>query len=169
MRVALLWRQLSETVTLYQHDGPRPGDEEAERLAARGITVVPGRVTGLHVLDGRLAGVRLDDDRIVPSEALMVAPVVRTDPRFPSQSGLTISDFEMAGTVLGSFVASDATGATVVAGVWVAGNVRNVFDWVIAAATGGTMAETAINADLVKVETERAVARRAPVVAALAI
>ncbi len=39
---ALLFRQLSADVTFFSHTMPPPSDEQAERLAARGISVVEG-------------------------------------------------------------------------------------------------------------------------------
>lgn len=48
--------------------------EQWERLAARGIAVVDGEVTGLDVVEDRLAGVWLAPGRQVPVEALVVAP-----------------------------------------------------------------------------------------------
>src|SRR5919202_3011318 len=56
---ALLFRQWSADVTLFLHTAPRPTDEEAEGLAARGIAVVEGEVATLEVVGDRLAGVRM--------------------------------------------------------------------------------------------------------------
>lgn len=56
---ALMWRQWSEDVTLFRHTGPEPTDEEYEQLAARGVAVVDGEVTGLEVTDEHFTGVRL--------------------------------------------------------------------------------------------------------------
>src|SRR6185436_3180816 len=57
---ALMFRQWSADVTLFLHTGPAPGETEREQLAARGIAVVEGEVTGLEVTGDRLTGVRLD-------------------------------------------------------------------------------------------------------------
>lgn len=160
---ALLWRQWSADVTLFLHDGPEPSDEEYEQLAARGVSVVDGEVTGLEVSDDRLTGVRLAGGRVVPREAVVVQP------RFTARSGvldglgLRTTPLEMAGHTLGTYIAADPTGATEVPGVWVAGNVASLMDQVIGAAAAGLKAGAAINADLVADDTRRAVeARRAP-------
>ncbi|WP_329080335.1 FAD-dependent oxidoreductase [Streptosporangium sp. NBC_01469] len=163
---ALLWRQWSEDVTLFLHTAPEGGDsgdfgdEEYERLAARDIAVVDGRVTALEVADDRLTGVRLADGRVISRQALVVTP------RFTARSGvltglgLETTDQEMGGHVIGSYVAADPSGATALPGVWVAGNVTALTEQVIGAAAAGGRAAAAINADLVAEETRRAVAAR---------
>lgn len=60
---ALLWRQWTDDVVLFRHEQADFGDEEYEQLAARGISVVDGTVTGLEVADDRLTGVRLAGGR----------------------------------------------------------------------------------------------------------
>ncbi len=161
---ALLWRQWSERVTFFLHDGPRPDDEQHEKLAARGVTVVEERVTGLEIGgengEGRLTGVRLDGGRVVACEALAVGTRLSVRADLLPGLGLETAELVMAGHVIGTHVPADATGATGVPGVWVAGNAVNVTDQVIAAAAGGVRAGAAINADLIEQETRRAVAAR---------
>ena len=160
---ALLWRQWSDDITLFLHTVPGLGDEEYEQLAARGIAVVDGEVTGLEVTDDRLTGVRLAGGRVVPRET------VGGRPRFTARSGvldglgLRPTGLEMGGQVIGSYIAADqTTGATEVPGVWVAGNVANLMEQVVGAANAGLRAGAVINADLVTEDTRRAVeARRA--------
>lgn len=160
---ALLWRQWSADVTLFLHNAPDPSDEEYEQLAARGIAVVDGEVTGLEVGDDRLTGVRLTGGRVVPREAVVVQP------RFTARSGvldglgLRTTPLEMGGHTLGTYIAADPTGATEVPGVWVAGNVASLMEQVIGSAAAGLKAGAAINGDLIAEDTRRAVeARRAP-------
>jgi thioredoxin reductase len=62
---ALLFRQWSADVTLFLHTAPRPTDEEAEQLAARGIAVVEGEVASLEIVEDRLAGVRMGGGEVV--------------------------------------------------------------------------------------------------------
>ncbi|WUL83229.1 NAD(P)/FAD-dependent oxidoreductase [Streptomyces sp. NBC_00342] len=160
---ALLWRQWSDDITLFLHQAPEPADEEYEQLAARGIAVVDGEVTGIEASGDRLTGVRLADGRVVPREAVVVQP------RFTARSGvldglgLHPTALEVGGHTVGTYIASDPAGATEVPGVWVAGNVTNLMEQVIGAAAAGLKAASAINADLVGADTRRAVeARRAP-------
>ncbi|MEW9550399.1 FAD-dependent oxidoreductase [Nonomuraea sp. NPDC050783] len=165
---ALLWRQWSDRVTFFLHDGPEPDAEQREKLAARGVTVVEGRVTGLEVTGDRLAGVRLDDGRVdggrvdggrvVACEALAVGTRLSARSDLLPGLGLETEELVMAGHVIGTHVPADPTGATRVPGVWVAGNAASVTDQVIAAAAGAVRAAAAINADLIEQESRRAVA-----------
>ncbi|MFF3442698.1 FAD-dependent oxidoreductase [Streptosporangium sp. NPDC002721] len=157
---ALLWRQWSEDVTLFTHTASEFGAEEYEQLAARDITVVNGRVTALESTDDGLTGVRLDDGRLVPRQALTVTPRFTARSGLLTGLGLETTDQEMGGYVIGSYVASDPTGATAVPGVWVAGNVTVLTEQLIGAAAAGVRAGAAINADLIAEETRRAVAAR---------
>jgi len=157
---AKLFRQLSDDVVVFQHTAPPLSDEEAEELAARGITVVEGEVAALEIAEDRLAGVRLRSGEVIPRQAVVVAPrlVARVD--FLRPFGLETSDMEMAGHVVASSIPADANGATAVPGIWAAGNITNPMGQVISAASAGMMAGAVINADLVAEETARAVAAR---------
>ncbi|GAA1172035.1 NAD(P)/FAD-dependent oxidoreductase [Streptomyces hebeiensis] len=157
---ALLWRQWSENVTLFLHTAPEPGDDDYERLAARGIAVVDGEVAALEREDGGggLTGVRLASGAVLDCQALVVAP------RFTARAGLLAGlglepvVQEVGGAVIGSYVAADATGRTAVPGVWVAGNLANVVEQVIGSAAAGARAAGAVNADLAEEDTRLAVA-----------
>ncbi|MFI1331534.1 NAD(P)/FAD-dependent oxidoreductase [Streptomyces sp. NPDC020845] len=154
---ALLFRQWSDRVTLFLHTGAELAEDEWERLAARGIAVVDGEVTGLEVVEDRLAGVRLASGRRVPVEALVVA--TRMVARGEVLAGLGLSAVEHPMGV-GTYVPSDASGLTEVAGVWAAGNVTDLLANVPVAQAAGFQAAAAINADLVAEDTDAAVARR---------
>ncbi|MDF3288081.1 NAD(P)/FAD-dependent oxidoreductase [Streptomyces silvisoli] len=157
MHQALLFRQWSSQVTYFLHTAEDPSEEEWERLAARGISVVDGEVTGLEVRDDQLAGVRLSSGRRVPAKALVVAPRFVARSEVLSGLGVTAVEHPMG---VGAYVESDATGRTAAAGVWVAGNVTDLMAGVPAAAGAGVQAAVAINADLVTADTDDAVARR---------
>ncbi|MBO4204827.1 bifunctional NAD(P)/FAD-dependent oxidoreductase/class I SAM-dependent methyltransferase [Micromonospora echinofusca] len=152
-----LWRQWSPHVQLLLHDTAAPDVTEAERLAARGITVVDGRVTGLEVAGDTLRGVRLASGEVVELDALVVTSRVTARAGFLAGLGLTPVDVEFGGHVVGSQIPADANGATAVPGVWAAGNVADVRAQVIVAAAAGTTAGAAINADLVEEDTRHAV------------
>ncbi|MFF2331067.1 MULTISPECIES: NAD(P)/FAD-dependent oxidoreductase [unclassified Streptomyces] len=157
---ALMWRQWSDDITLFVHTGPEPTDEEYEQLAARGIAVVDGEVTGLDVAEDRLTGVRLAGGRVVPREAVVVQPRFTARADVLAGLGLAAAELEMAGEVVGTYIAAGPTGATEVPGVWVAGNVADPKEQVIGAAGAGVRAAAAINADLIADDTRRAVAVR---------
>lgn len=155
---ALLFRQLSDDVILFQHTLPTPSEEQAEQLVARGITVMEGEVASLEVHEDRLTGVRLQNDEFVPRQAVVVAPRFVARAEVLSALGLETAQREISGHVLGSYVSADATGATTVPGVWVAGNVADPFGQVVAAANQGAQAGAHINADLISEDAARAVA-----------
>jgi thioredoxin reductase len=158
---ALLWRQWSADVTLFLHTGPEPGDEERAQLAARGIAVVTGEVAAVEADGDRLTGVRLASGRLVPRDALVVAPVFTARSGVLTSLGLAAADVAAPdGHVVGSAVPAGPTGATAVPGVWVAGNVTDLMAQVITAAAAGLQAGAAINADLLFEDVRRAVAAR---------
>ena len=151
---ALLFRQWSADVTLFLHAAPRPNDEEAEKLAARGIAVVEGEVASLEVVEDRLAGVRMGGGEVVVLRALAVMPRVAARTEMFKGLGLETIGHPSG---LGEHVEADATGLTAVPGVWVAGNVADLAAQVVGAADAGVRAGAAINADLIAEDTERAV------------
>ncbi|MCX5611154.1 NAD(P)/FAD-dependent oxidoreductase [Streptomyces sp. NBC_00047] len=152
-----LWRQWSARTTLLAHTW-RLTAEDRELLAARGVDVVEGEVTGLLVDEDRLTGVSLAGGGAARCGALVVAP------RFTARSGvltglgLPTAALERDGHVIGTCVESDpVTGATAHPGVWVAGNVTSPMEQVAGAAAQGVRAAVAINTDLIEAETRRAV------------
>ncbi|GAA3984359.1 NAD(P)/FAD-dependent oxidoreductase [Thermobifida alba] len=157
---ALLWRQWSGDITLLQHTAPDFPAGEQERLAARGIRVVPGEVVGLEVDADRLTGVRLADGTAVAVQALAVATRMVARAGLLTGLGLATTPQEVDGHVIGEYLATDATGRTEVPGVWAAGNVTALNEQVIGAAAAGARAAAMINADLVEEEVRRAVDAR---------
>jgi thioredoxin reductase len=153
---------LSDDVTLFLHTGPEPSDEQWEELAARGISVVEGRVGAVEVTDDKLTGVRLEGGKVIPRQALAVQSVVRARVDFLAELGLKAVDQEFGGVYLGTAVQADPTGATEVPGVWVAGNVADLRSQVITSAAAGLTAGAMINADLIAEETRSAVQMRTP-------
>lgn len=156
--LALLFRQWSADVTLFQHDASAPSPDEREQLAARGIALVEGEVAALEVTDDKLTGVRLRSGQIIPVQAVVVSP------RFDARAGVLVSlglepiEQQFGGQVIGSYVPADSMGATAVPGVWVAGNVADLHAPVIASAAAGLKTAAAINGDLITEDTRLAVA-----------
>ena len=155
---AQMFRQLSADVTLFLHTVPALAEEQAEQLAARGITVVVGEVAAIETRDDRLSGVRLRSGEVFPRQAIVVAPRFDARVGMLASLGLETTDMEMGGHVVGSYIPADATGVTAVPGVWAAGNVTSLMAQVITAAGQGLMAGAQINGDLIREETELAVA-----------
>ncbi|MGW4489074.1 FAD-dependent oxidoreductase [Amycolatopsis sp. NPDC004368] len=152
---ALMWRQLSDDVVVFRHTSSFDA-EQLDQLAARGIRVVDGEVSALRVEDDVLTGVFLSSGEVVAREAIVVAP------RFTARADVLVSlglkpvELEVDGHVIGSSVPADATGATTVPGVWVAGNVTDMKSQVVVSAAAGLTAGAAINGDLVAEDVRRA-------------
>ncbi|MFD3805580.1 NAD(P)/FAD-dependent oxidoreductase [Streptomyces sp. NPDC058619] len=160
VRQALLWRQWSERITLLGHTWA-PTAEDREVLAARGVEAVGGEVTGLVVDDDRLTGVTLAGGGSAACRALVVAPRFAVRSGVLSSLGLPAHPVERDGRVVGTGVDSDpATGATALAGVWLAGNVAAPLEKLAGAAAQGVRAAVAINTDLVEAEARRALEGR---------
>ncbi|MCY7396180.1 MAG: thioredoxin reductase [Nocardioides sp.] len=156
-RQALLFRQLSDDVTVFLHGGSAVSQTDLTRLAARGVRVVPDRVVQVVVAGDRLRGLRLESGEVVARGALIVAHVAARS-ELVAALGLDEVPVEMNALVVGTAVPAAAGGRTSVAGVWAAGNVTPMAQ-VIASAAAGPNAGAMINMDLVEQETADAVAR----------
>jgi thioredoxin reductase/SAM-dependent methyltransferase len=157
VHMALLFRQLTSDVVLFTHTAPELSDEESEELAARDIRIIAGVVESIEVEDDRLSGVRLRDGTVVARQALVVTPRFVARSEVLRSLGVQPTPHPMG---MGEFIPADATGRTVVPGVWVAGNVADLSAGLMAAAGSGATAAAALNADLVAEDTRQAVEAR---------
>jgi thioredoxin reductase (NADPH) len=175
---ALLFRQLSDRVTVLLHELPGFGPEEAAQLEAIGVRTVPGRVVGVESVDaaggvqgttpdaGQGAGVSggasaeaglgvvLEDGTRLDVDALAVGPRMVARAELYEQLGGTLSEQPM-----GRFIETGPMGQTPLEGVWAAGNANDLAAMVSVAGGAGTMAAAAINADLVEEDARAAAAR----------
>ncbi|WP_203995715.1 bifunctional NAD(P)/FAD-dependent oxidoreductase/class I SAM-dependent methyltransferase [Micromonospora lutea] len=158
VHAAKLWRQWSPQVRVLLNGGPPPGPQEAEQLAARGVAVLSEPVVAVESVEDRLVGVRLASGELVELDAVVVPVRMTARSALLESLGLEPVDVEHAGQVVGRQIPADATGATAVPGVWVAGNVAEVSAQVIRAAAAGMTAAGMINMDLVEEDTRDAVA-----------
>jgi thioredoxin reductase len=149
---ALLFRQWSPNISLLLNGQDLPGAEQLELLAARGIEIVEGRVERLVVEDDALVGVALAGGGVRPLEALVVGAPVTVRAGLLVDLGLELAEHPMG---VGLHVATDASGATALPGVWAAGNVTNLAGQVITSAAEGLWAGAQINASLIA-DDERA-------------
>ena len=148
VRYAQIVRQWSGDVVFFAPEGMLTAAQRTE-LVARAIGLVEGTVHRILVEDDRLCGVEMDDGRVVARDVLFVPP------RFVPHNELLVAlgaDLDEAG-----WVRADATGATTVPGLWVAGNLVNPRAQVITAAGEGSAAAIALNADLVDDDIRKAV------------
>lgn len=154
----MLFRQLTERLTLVLHDGSEPDAPTARQLGGRGVTIVRERaaevVTGAT---GALTGVRLANGDVLDADAVVVGArmVARADA--VASLGLTTS---VVANGMAEVIETDDGGATAVAGVYAAGNATNARAQVLNAAAEGAMVGATINADLA--EEDMTLATRAP-------
>ncbi|MET8570331.1 NAD(P)/FAD-dependent oxidoreductase [Streptomyces sp. NPDC004783] len=148
---ALMVSGWSDDVTLFLHTVPEEEltDEDLRRLAAAGVKVVSGEVTGVRVEDDRLTGVRLAGGAVHDRSVLFVAP--RAVPRTGLMERLGA---ELRETPFGAYPVVDPTGRTTVPGVWTAGNAMGFAEQVVHAASGGYRAATAIVGDLLMADLD---------------
>lgn len=157
---ALLVRQWSPDLILFLDDAAEPTDDEWERLAARGIGVVTGKVARLVVEGDRLTGVQLADGTVVAREALFLATRMRARSDLLTALGVRTADIEFAGTPIATHVVVDPAGRTSVPGVWAAGNVTEPMAQVVTAAAAGAWVGAQVNMELVGRDTDAALAAR---------
>ena len=146
--------QWADDVVLLTNDTVTLDERQRRALTARGIRVVDGTVVSVAVDEAdRLSGVVLADGSETACQALLVAP--RTHPRraLLDDLGVRVNDEPGEDCVI---VPTDRGGKTDVAGVWVAGNLRDGNVQVIEAAADGLRAAIAINADLTDEDVEAA-------------
>ncbi|TFD60880.1 NAD(P)/FAD-dependent oxidoreductase [Cryobacterium suzukii] len=151
----MLFRQLSDNVTLFLHDAPEPTDEQWEQLAALGVCVVTPRVERLVVNGTQVRAVEITGGRSFDMDAVVVAP------RFVAQTAL----YEALGGALtttpyGEQITADARGTTAVPGVWAAGNATDLSGMIASSAASGVMAGAAVHGDLSIADLAHAVQER---------
>lgn len=141
---------LNEAVTL---------DESQESaLRERGIAWAAGKVATLMTDGDSVTGVRMTDGSVTPLDQLLICPTTRPNRELLDQLDVTVRDSQDDD---GMWVPSDDSGLTDVAGVWVAGNVRDGNAQMIDAAAQGLKAAIAVNADLTA-ELVRSLEKRQP-------
>ena len=143
-----LVRQWASDVVYFPQGYPLSADQR-EQLVARAIGIVDGTVSAVVVEDDTVTGVEVDGSRVVPRDAVFVAPRFVPRSELLTRLGCAVDDT--------GWVVADA-GRTSIPGVWVAGNVANPRAQVITAAGEGSAAAIAVNADLVEEDLRDAVA-----------
>ncbi|MEV5813635.1 NAD(P)/FAD-dependent oxidoreductase [Streptomyces mutabilis] len=152
---ALMVSGWSDDVTLFLHTVAEEelSDDDLRRLAAAGVKVVPGEVSGLRTEDDRLTGVRLADGTVHDRTVVFVAPKAVPQTGLMERLGA-----ELRETPFGAYPVVDPTGRTSVPGVWTAGNAMGFAEQVVHAASGGYRAASAVVGDLIMSDLDAAVA-----------
>jgi len=155
---ALMFRALSDRVTVFVGE-PELLDATARAgLTARGVTVRDERVAHVESDEGRLTGVRLGSGEVVALDALAAASAVEPRVEHLDGLGLEVSDFLVGDVRFGGMLAVDGVGQTSVRGVYAAGNVTTPTATVIASAAAGTQTGAAVHGDLVQADLAAALA-----------
>ena len=149
---AMLFRQLSDQVTVLLHEAPEPTEEQSAMLAAAGVPLVRGRIEELVVEDAEVRAVQLQGGERIDIDAAVVAP------RFHARTEL----YESIGgtpeqTPFGTQIPADPRGMTAVPGVWVAGNAGQPMAMVITSSASGVTTGSAVHGDLVMADVDRLV------------
>lgn len=150
---ALMFRQLSTSVTLFLNTMPEPNPEQWEQFAALGIEVVDGLVDRLLIEQGRLRGLALEGGSEFILDAVTVAPRFVANAHLYEALGGSVVEHPAG---VGTHIPVDPTGRTPVEGVWAAGNVADLTAMVAASAGAGVTVATQINADLLLQDVQQA-------------
>ena len=155
---AMLFRQLSATVTLVVHQGDGPSEEAGRDLDVLGVPVVATPVTQVErTADGAVMGVRLSDGTVLPADAVVVGAPFHPNLAGLDGIGLTTIDHPSG---LGRTVAVDANGATDVAGVYAVGNLTDPSQQLLQAAAQGSRTAGLLTFELVHDDIARTVRSR---------
>ena len=140
MHQALLIPDWGRT-TLFTNGAFEPDQNQIEQLKARDVTIEPEEVAEII---GERATVKLRSGRLVELAGLFVAPEMNVSNPLTEQLGC-----EYAEGPLGSYIRTDETRETTVAGVFACGDVARVAGNVTFAMADGVMAGTAAHRSLI--------------------
>lgn len=153
---SVLFRQLSERLTVVLHDGVASDAPEVEALRSAGVAVVDARVRRVVTGDdGHVSAVELADGTSLDADAVAVGPRFRVRAEPLASLGIMPTPHPSG---LGDVVEVDATGETSVPGVYAAGNVTDPSQQVLHAAAHGSRVGSMISFSLAHEDVE-AVAR----------
>jgi len=154
---AALFRQLSAQFTVVLHDRAEVDDTEADDLRGAGVKVVAGRVSGIvSGASGHVAAVELAAGQgSIDADAVVVGPRFRV-PAEPFASLGLVPAAHPSG--LGDFLETDASGATIVPGLYAAGNATDPSQQALQAAADGSRVGAMISFSLAR-DDIRAAAR----------
>lgn len=162
---AMMFSQLSDSVTFIRHDAPAPDADQSRTLKALGIDFVDAKVesvsrTGARTIltlntdgptdaDGSTA-VDGPTDSAGPSDiafdAVAVAPYFRANGELFAQLEGTVIAHPSG---MGSSIPTQPTGATDIPGVWAVGNSADMSAMLVASAASGVMVGAQVNAELI--------------------
>ena len=135
---ALMFRALTEDLTVFAADGLEIDPATRERFDALGITLIETPVKEIVAdAEGGVAGVRLVGGELVPRSVLTAATDMTPRLDGLNELGLTLEELPAG---MGKKIATGNAGTTDISGVWVAGNAADPAAQVGASAAGGALA-----------------------------
>lgn len=149
---AMLFRQLSDRVTLFLHEAADPTEEQRDQLAALNVPVVRARVERLIVDGTQVQAVEVEGGQTFDTDAVVIAP------RFNARTEL----YDALGgrpetTPFGQQIPTDPRGMTAVPGVWAAGNTAQPMAMVVTSMASGVATGAAVHGDLGFADLSKAV------------
>jgi thioredoxin reductase/2-polyprenyl-3-methyl-5-hydroxy-6-metoxy-1,4-benzoquinol methylase len=151
---ALLFRGLSDRVTLVVHAGAGPDEQRRAGLAAIGVEIVDATVAAIESDGDAISGVRLADGTVLPADSVVIGPRMR--PNVAPVAALGIAP-EPHPSGFAEVLATSPTGETSVRGIYAAGNVADPSHQVLQAAARGAQVGAFVNMDLAEEDAAAAV------------
>ncbi|MET3439756.1 thioredoxin reductase [Variovorax paradoxus] len=130
--------------TLFLNGSNTVDDEVRTKLQARGVAIEPGRIAALEGPGQELSAVRLEGGRLVPLDALFLAPRTRPGSPLAEHLGCAFDDGPF-----GPIIRTDAMKMTTVPGVFAAGDAAMLMHNATLASADGVMAGVSLHRSLV--------------------
>ncbi|UVI35529.1 NAD(P)/FAD-dependent oxidoreductase [Brevibacterium spongiae] len=151
---AMLFSQLSDTVTFVRHNAAAPDAQQSEMLEKLDIEYVDAAITEVARTDSEtIVSVGAAGPTHTASaahelvfDALAVGTYARANAELFSQLGGEVIDHPSG---MGSFIPTQMAGQTDVPGVWAVGNSADMSAMVVASTASGVLAGAHVNADLI--------------------
>jgi thioredoxin reductase (NADPH) len=152
---AMLFRQLTNDVTLFLHEAADPTDEQWDQLAALGVRVVRPRISQLIVDEQQVKAVEIEGGHRFEMDAAIIAPRYNARTELYEELG-----GEATPTPFGQQIAADSRGGTAIPGVFTAGNSGEPMAMLVASTASGVTTGSAVHGSLAFADLNRAVERR---------
>lgn len=130
----VLYGDWTNNLTLFT-DGHELSQDERDKIAARGVKIVDGKVVAIPNADGRLSGITFADGRTIAVDVLFAHPQNRPAANVHKTLGL-----ETTATPVGSILKVNEQFETSLPGVFAAGDLANPMASVTLAASHGMLA-----------------------------
>lgn len=142
----VLFRRLTDRLTVVLHDPKLAHDERLDELRAGGVEILVGTVARVRSDEqGRVAGVDLVDGTRLDADAVVIGPRFRARIEPFAELGLTT---QLHPSGAGDVVTVAATGQTSVPGLYAAGNLTDPGQQLLSAAAQGSLVGAMISFSL---------------------